>query len=339
MAKNIILEFPRDIEKIKPLGRYQALRDAIGCDHCATGIELYAYICGELLLCVDTTEEKEKCDSAYFTVYIDGKRQSERLRAPKGEHILTVAFFETSGEHVIRIVKENESNYNLCAIKWVSFSGEILEAPAKRERYIEYIGDSLSCGMGALGKKGVPDPQTSIWEDVTQGYTYCSAEELCADCSIISESGIGLAGSWYDPLFDFYSAWSYKRNKDIKYDFARIPDLLVINLGTNDFYLNCDLKICPTDEVEQKVKEFIALVRGSYRKDIPIVWVSRFMFLGNSYVETIDKAIETLGGEAAKIYRLDVTPSNGGAHGHPDVAGHAVACRELVDFIKSKKLL
>jgi hypothetical protein len=63
------------------------------------------------------------------------------------------------------------------------------------------------------------------------------------------------------------------------------------------------------------------------------------MFLGNSYVETIDKAIETLGGEAVKIYRLDVTPSDGGAHGHPDVAGHAVACRELVDFIKSKKLL
>ena len=339
MVKNVILEFPRDIEKIKPLGRYQALQGAIGCDHCATGIELYAYICGELLLCVDTTEEKEKCDSAYFTVYIDGKRQSERLRAPKGEHILKVAFFETSGEHVIRIVKENESNYNLCAIKWVSFSGEILEAPAKREKYIEYIGDSLSCGMGALGKKGVPDPQTSIWEDVTQGYTYCSAEELCADCSIISESGIGLAGSWFDPLFDFYSAWSYKRDKSLKYDFARIPDLVVINLVTNDYYLNCDLKICSVEEVIEKTKELILFVRKAYGKDIPIVWVGRFMYLGERYINAVDTAIAELSGEDAAIYRLDVPTSKGGAHGHPDIAGHTVASDMLVEFIKKNNLL
>ena len=34
-------------------------------------------------------------------------------------------------------------------------------------------------------------------------------------------------GSWFDPLFDFYSAWSYKRDKEAKYDFSRVSDLLI----------------------------------------------------------------------------------------------------------------
>ena len=193
--------------------------------------------------------------------------------------------------------------------------------------------------MGNLGKSGVENPQTSLWEDVTQGYTYRSAEMLSADCSIISESGIGLAGSWFDPLFDFYSAWSYKRNKDVKYDFARIPDLVVINLVTNDYYLNCDLKICSVEEVIEKTKELILFVRKAYGKDIPIVWVGRFMYLGERYINAVDTAIAELSGEDAAIYRLDVPTSKGGAHGHPDIAGHTVASDMLVEFIKKNNLL
>ena len=326
-------------DMIKPLGRYQILPDGIGCDHSATGIELCASFAGELELNIYTTCEKEHCDTVYFTVYIDGERQAERLCVPVGEQTVTVASFAERGIHTVKIVKQTESNYNLCTLRSLCFDGELLTPPLKKNRYIEFIGDSLSCGMGILGKKGVPDPQTSLWEDVTLGYTYGTADALDADHSIISESGIGLAGSWFDPLFDFYSAWSYKRNKNVRYDFARVPDLIVINLGTNDFYLNCDLKICTLDEVATKTKEFIALVRSYYKRDIPIVWVSRFMYLGDSYVEAIDGAIKELGGVESGIYRLDVPTSSGGAHGHPDIAGHATARDMLVKFIKEKNLI
>ena len=337
MGKNFeLLKFK---DKITPLGRYQILSDGIGCDHCATGIELCFEGVGEVTLSLYTTVEKEHCDSVFFTVYIDGERQEKRLEAPSGEQTVIVATFLERGVHTVKIVKQNESNYNLCTLLSISLDGELLPPPKNREKYIEYIGDSLSCGMGILGQKGVPNPQTSLWEDVTLGYTYSSAEALCADCSIISESGIGLAGSWFDPLFDFYTAWSYKRDKNVKYDFARIPDLLVINLVTNDFYLNCDLKICPLDEVKQRTKEFIALVRASYGKDIPIVWVGRFMRLGESYIDAVDEVIDNLGGISAGIYRLDVPTSAGGAQGHPDLVGHATARDMLVEFIKKNNLL
>lgn len=326
-------------DKVKLLGRYQILESGIGCDHSATGIELCASIEGPLEMTLFTTMEKAYCDSVYFTVYIDGERQSDRLCAPIGKATVTVADFAERGTHTVRIVKQNESNYNLCTLYTLSFDGELLDPPARKDKYIEYIGDSLSCGMGNLGKKGVPEPQTSRWEDVTLAYTYCSADELDADCSIISESGIGLSGSWFDPLFDFYLAWSYKRNKDVKYDFSRIPDLLVINLVTNDYYLNADLGICSLEEVKEKTKEFIGFVRACYGKDIPIVWVGRLMPLGEKYIKLIDEVISELGGEDAGIYRIDVPQSTLGAHGHPDVAGHTVAKDVLVSFIREKELL
>ena len=327
------------VDRIKPLGRYQILDNGIGCDHCATGIELCADIVGALEMTVITTLEKEHCDAAYFTVYIDGVRQEGRLEAPVGEHTVTVAELSERGTHTIKIVKQTESNYNLCTLCSLCFDGELLPPPPKKEKYIEFIGDSLSCGMGALGKKGVENPQTSRWEDVTQGYTYGTADALDADYAIVSESGIGLAGSWFDPLFDFYSAWSYKRDKAFKYDFSRVPDLVAINLVTNDYYLNCDLGICPLDEVKQKTKELIFFLRSSYDKDIPIVWVGRFMRLGESYINAVDEAISCLGGENVGIYRLDVPTSAGGAQGHPDLAGHAVARDLLVQFIKENNLL
>ena len=326
-------------DKIRPLGRYQILSDGIGCDHCATGIELCFEGVGEITLSLYTTVEKEHCDSAYFTVYLDGERMQKRLEAPAGEHTVTVVELCERGKHILKLVKQCESNYNLCTLRSISLDGELLSPPPQRDKYIEYIGDSLSCGMGNLGKSGVENPQTSLWEDVTQGYTYRSAEMLSADCSIISESGIGLAGSWFDPLFDFYSAWSYKRDKDVKYDFARLPDLVVINLVTNDYYLNCDLKICSVEEVIEKTKEFILFVRKAYGQDIPIVWVGRFMYLGERYINAVDTAIAELSGEDAAIYRLDVPTSKGGAHGHPDIAGHTVASDMLVEFIKKNNLL
>ena len=335
----IILNKKKIIDSVKPWGRTQALPQGLALDHSGTGFEMRARFESDVDIELSLTKEKEGCDRVYFTVYIDGIRCEERYGVDVGQSLLRIDTPKDGEVHVLRVVKQSESNYNLCDILKIRFEGELLNPPENKERYIEYIGDSLSCGMGLLGRKGVEWPQTTLWEDVTQGYTYMSAQILNADYSILSESGIGLAGSWFDPLFDFYSAYSYKRDKEVKYDFARIPDLLIINLGTNDFYLNCDLKICSLEEVEQKTKEFIELVRSSYGKQIPILWVSRFMKIGSSYVDAIDKAIAALGGEEAKIYRLDVPTCAGGAQGHPDIEGHRIACEQVVDYVRKKNLI
>ena len=156
---------------------------------------------------------------------------------------MTLADFYDKGDHTIKVVKQTESNYTLTDLMELTFLGSLAAAPAQKDLYIEFIGDSLTCGMGNLPKlDGTYESdnnlaQTSPYEDGTQSYGYIAADKLNADVHIISEAGIGLSATWFDPMPDFYKAASYKRSTTAMYNFksARVPDVVVINLGTNDF--------------------------------------------------------------------------------------------------------
>jgi lysophospholipase L1-like esterase len=238
------------------------------------------------------------------------------------------------------VVKQTESNYTLLEIKSISLTGTLIDPPAQKELYIEVIGDSLTCGMGNIGENSSPNPQTPIWEDATQSYGYMIAEDLDADYTIISQSGIGIAGSWFDPLFDFYTKASYSRyKKDNNYDednafYLRTPDIIIINLGTNDYFLNKDKdpNMCKPEEVQKMTEKFIKHVRDCYGKDIPIVWA--YGFVGTFLYDNIKGAIDKLGGEEEGIYMIEVPKNTGGAQGHPTVDGHRAAADTLLPLVK-----
>ena len=323
-------------EKIKTLGRSLIDANGIICDHSAAGIEFCGTMVGDVEIEIVTSGVKAGCNYTYFTVYIDGVRQNKRFSTTVGPDTIKIASFEQEGEHTIAIVKQTESNYTCLEIKNIIMNGTLNDAPANKELFIEFIGDSLTCGMGNIGVNSSPDPQTPMWEDATQSYGYMIAEDLDADYSIVSQSGIGIAGSWFDPLFDFYTKASYSRNKQEEHPFfLRTPDLIVINLGTNDYYLNKDKdpNMCKPAEVEQKTEEFIELVRSSYGKDIPIVWA--YGFVGTFLYDNIKAAIDKLGGENAGIYMCAVPSNTGGAQWHPNVSGHRAAADALLPLIRN----
>ena len=206
--------------------------------------------------------------------------------------------------------------------------------------------------LGNIGTNSSSEPQSAKWEDATQGYPYLLAQELDADYSIISESGIGIAGSWGDhSIFQLYGKASYKRDPQTDFVFERTPDLFVINLGTNDYYINKDKNQNEStiEAVIEKTVELIKFTREAYGKDVPIVWVSRFVGLGDNYVAAFEEGIrlyavektgeESAAGEDVGIYRLDVTPNSGGAQWHPNTQGHRKAMNEILTFINEKELL
>lgn len=335
----VVLNLAEDYDKVKMLGRTSKSDDGIICDHSASGIEFTGIMKGEVVIELSTAGIKYDCTTTYFTVYIDGKRQKTRLSVEPGINELKIADFEDKGEHTVKFVKQTESNYTVCELRTVKFVGEIHDAPANKDLYIEVIGDSLTCGMGNLGDNGSSNPQTPIWEDATQSYGYMLAEQLNADYSIIAQSGIGIAGSWFDPLFDFYTKASYSRKKvsdyDEDYEFSqRMPDIVIINLGTNDYFLNHDKdpNICTPEEVQQKTEEFIKLVRDSYGENVPILW--GYGFVGTFLFDSINAAIDNLGGENAGIYMYEFPENTGGAQGHPTVTGHKTAARVVLPVVK-----
>ncbi len=354
-----------DSALVKKLGRVTQLPTGLAVDHVASGIEFRGAFKGEVKLDVRCTAKRD--NEAYLAVFIDGIRVADtydgtmrkegkfHVKASEELKTITIADFKESGEHIIRVVKQTESGYSLLRYEKLSYTGTLTNTPpADKELYIEFIGDSLTCGMGSAGDNAFVNGGGSAqglngadWEDGTLGYAYRTAELLGADYSIISESGIGLADSWFDAkMGDFYTKTSYNRSPSTEYGFERVPDLVIINLGTNDSNLKnvSGHSINYTDPtiVKKEAKALIETVREKYGEKVPILWVNG-VFNGKEETENqVNAAIAELGGEAEKIYSFKLTYSaenRKGAEGHPSAAAHQKIMEQICEYIRTKNLV
>ena len=114
---------------------------------------------------------------------------------------------------------------------------------------IEFVGDSITCGYG-VDDENYEHHFSTKTEDVTKAYAYKAAEALNADYSMVAISGYGIISGYtegdepipeqtipqyYDTLGFSYGGFGASKPQDIKWDFTkRQPDIIVINLGTND---------------------------------------------------------------------------------------------------------
>ncbi len=323
-------------DSLKFLGRNTVASNGIICDHSASGIEFSAYIEGEVKLGASVSMRVTPTGayeaSTYYTVYIDGVRQEKRFNIASGEATLTIANFEEGGVHTIRILKQTESQNSLSILKSLEFTGYFEEAPAEKELLIEFIGDSITSGYGNLCKNGASNPGNALNQDATQTYAYLTAEKLGADHSLVSYSGIGVAKGWPDFLMEeFFAADSYCRNTSSAYEKSFTPDIVVINLGTND-----NTKGAVATTFISKAKALINLIRDTYGEDVKIIWVSNMM--GSSMQTFSSKAIAALGGEANGLYTCTLPQEQTGGGGHPSVAGHIAAADVLTQFIEDNVL-
>ncbi len=317
-----------DYMYFKLIGRMQDVDDGVSCDFTASGIEFDGVMTGEVVLSLS-------CDrNTYFTLYIDGVRSEERLFADSSTSELTLTSFEGEQTHNIRLLKQTEPQWSLSVLKEISITGHLDTAPEKKDIYIEFIGDSITCGYGNLGDSSSPNPGTALWEDGTRAYAFMTAEALDADYSIVGCSGIGIdKGHTGFSESDFYQKTSFYRDRNgDDYSFFRIPDLVVINLGTND-------QSCGSTEEDFKagVRALINYIRDSYGKDIPIVWAYNMM--GNGRFDWTRTVLEDMGGEANGLYSVQLNQNHEGGNGHPNLAAQKLASETLAEFIGSKEIL
>ena len=173
-----------------------------------------------------------------------------------------------------------------------------------------------------------------------RGYLF---HRLCgrrADVSIVSYSGIGVDKSYTNQdgngyrMLDFYKAASYARSKTEEFDFenARVPDAVVINLGTND-------QAVGSTEAAFKagVKELIEFVRTSYGKDMPIVWVYGMMSDGR--YQWVKSAMAEMGGESSGLYTFELVFNKEAGNGHPSLVAHNIAAQQLTGFLNNNDII
>jgi lysophospholipase L1-like esterase len=217
-------------------------------------------------------------DKDFFNVSIDGGEPLV-IRTFKGEKTFPVARKLRAGEHDIRIYKRTEGNQGTAVFRGFNLEAGkgLAKASPLPARKIEFIGDSITCGYGNMVSTDKPDSFhfTPVNENSELSWGAVAAKALGAQFMSTSYSGRGLFrnidGSERGVLPQLYGAIFPDQPERAAWDPGRyVPDVIVINLGTNDHSSQLVKKdLQPSDFDARFVKayeDFILRLRNYYPK-------------------------------------------------------------------------
>ncbi len=189
------------------------------------------------------------CYEPWISVLINGEVVSRQMLL-KGMQTLCL-FRNMNPDRIknIKLVKDVQamSDDERHCLQLYSFEldGEFHKVAEKKLK-LEVIGDSITSGEGAIGTACEED-WISMWFSAQNNYAALLANSLDAEVRIISQSGWGVVSSWNNnpygaipPIYEeVCGLLKGERNELLgaheKNDFkAWQPDVIVINLGTND---------------------------------------------------------------------------------------------------------
>lgn len=345
--------YPGEIaDALKIYGRAYAAGKAMVCDWTASGIEFSAYCRGDVFVTLYSSDE------TYLTVYVDGVRVDETdfdhskhtrtgktFLAEAGTGMVYIAQDLEEGLHTFRILKQ--ADVRICeqtSIQSITLNGELADRPKDADLYIEFLGDSITCGYACLGINGIDD-RNAATTDGTSTYAYLTAQALGADFSMVAVSGIGIykGTSTSLPIMEdvfLYNSY-YRSHTTPDYNPTRVPDIVVINLGTND-----EARIDGSESAFSKnVKSLIETVRNTYQEQVPIVFCYHSMKTGTVAPDLISKVIRQQGGAGAGLYSVVMTEDenaskpayshNGAPGNHPNAEQHRKQAQTLTSFLQS----
>ncbi len=239
-------------DNVRPLGRTHQLPDCLWLCFSGTGAEFafHGSRC-EVTIAGDVNAYPRQRDNLVrLAIYVDGVRVVDEMIDGK-EKTFTVLDAEEARDVVVRIVKLSETAMSTCGVAAISVDDPdgIRPTPA-RARRIEFIGDSITCGYGVDDEVAEHHFSTTT-EDVTRAYAWRTAELLGADWSMVSISGYGIISGYtatgeapvtaqqlpkfYEKLGFSYGTFRKKIAASVRWDFSAFqPDVIVVNLGTND---------------------------------------------------------------------------------------------------------
>ena len=324
---------------IKTQGRTTLKDGAMWLDYSASGIEFSAYCEGKVALNL-TVNSIKNTDATYggiyFTVIVDGVKvdRAQCRITSTGSVELVLAENLPAGNHTFEVYRQTEHRGAEVGISSIVMNGSFNEKPEDNRLYIEFIGDSISTGYGALGVAGAEQADSPLWQDATVAYPYLTAKALNADFSDVCYSGLGCKYGYSGSLSmqTVYTAQRYQYDKTTQYNFnARQPDVVVLALGTNDI-ANQD------DAALRKIgyQEMLDLVRAK-NPNSKIVWIYGMMKDADN--EMIAALIEENGGAAEGLFSLELVTNTSGAGWHPSDAGQAKFAEDLVAFLNSDVLV
>lgn len=316
-------------EDVKWLGRTEPHGTGLTADWSGSGFEMRLRSAGNGCRVAYNAEK-----SAYFVLFVDGERIDRPLLDGKGELEIPLS----AGEHTLSLVRDTEVQASGgVVLQAFETDGEILPRPADKSVFIQVIGDSIACGDGALGAY-VPG---EVWKlsdhAATSGYPYLLSRLSDVDVEIVAKGGIGLikkAGNYQ--MREMYEYINRYRDQN-KADFlsARVPDVIVLELGTND-----SVSTCNEEQFYQALAAFVKKLREKWGDAPAIVWMGK----ASHRFESALRYQKSAGDARFYVFTTEFGGSGSAAlatqsHGHPSAAEQMELAQGLAGFLTENGLI
>lgn len=340
-------------ENVKLLGRTYFDNDILYCALSGTGAE-FTFTGTECSVVIkgDNNSSSPSADDNYarIGVYLDGERVVDDMM-DESEKTFEVFKSEEEKTVTVSVVKLSESPMSTIGIKEIKVKGGKIQPTENKDMLVEFIGDSITCGYG------IDDPNkdhhfVTATEDVTKAYAYLTAQALNADYSIVSFSGYGIISGYTDsdtkvtaqtvPQYYTKLGYSWSTNgtfspQAVEWDFSRRqPDLVVVNLGTNDdSYTQNDVE--KQNEYSENYTEFLKLIR---EKNPSARILCVFGVMGDRLYPFVEKAVEDYTSETgdSNISAFKLTPHSArdgySADWHPSVSTQQRTAEKVTEEIR-----
>ncbi|MFD8385992.1 RICIN domain-containing protein [Streptomyces sp. NPDC059679] len=252
--------------------------------------------------------------AADYDVQVDGATVATLVTPGRTTHWVNGLQDRT---HTVRLVKRNDSPGDTSTFGGfvAAPGGAVLSKPAARNRQIEFIGDSLTVGYGNLSTS-----RDCTWDRVRRttnadvSYGALTARQLNADYQINGYSGLGMVRNYNGGSPDvtyrtFYDRALLNVSGDVWQNPGTWrPQLVVVNLGTNDFStaINPGEPWTP-DSLAAAYRtaygDFLQKLRTRYGATTTIVAVGTGQFAG--HVQQVVKARNDAGDSRVRYWSLD----------------------------------
>ena len=288
--------------------------------------------------------EVAETGTSYHNIYIDDRFVRKIKITGKNRQFVTLAADLSKGPHTLKLQKCTEGEFGCTTVSAVRVAaGARLLPVAPRERLIEVYGDSYTCGYGTEGKSAHERFRLET-ENCDKAYACIIARYFGADYRLIAHSGMGMVRNYNDSVqlsrhnMSTRSTQLYDDFNRTAYDFSncRKPDLVMINLGSNDF----STLVKPTPE--QFVNTYLKMIDNirSHYGNVPVLCVtphsaSRYLLAALDYLR------ERLMNKYSGVYMANsmagivTQAADTGSDHHPNYQGQCKIAMSLIPQISA----
>jgi peptidoglycan/xylan/chitin deacetylase (PgdA/CDA1 family)/lysophospholipase L1-like esterase len=294
----------------------------------------------------------------YFYVIIDGG-SPVKMPLSHSQTVYELATNLEEGEHTVELIKLTESQVGKVEFEGFQLeTGKTLLPPDPLpNRKIEFIGNSITCGYG--NEASIQDPNshpngfTSVNENNYKAWGSITARNLNAQYSCVAYSGRGLymnnngnTTNTMPLIYDRILADEASSQWDPS---NYIPDVIVINLGTNDFSAEATFGASKTVDSTLFVNTYISFIE-KLRSDYPnatIICAVGVMMSDwyptdakhwtriQKYVTAVKNYMNTQGDPNVHYFKMDPQVAPYGEDWHPSEATHLSMATKLTQFINN----